>query len=147
MRTVSPAARQLAALLWLLTSTLVAYAWHAGTPMPADALAPRLQQAHAFAAETARLARQSAEGSLPAPVSRRHAALLLDHVRRATRALADARVENTLVAHREAARPPLLAVERELEQLAAGRRADRGAVERASDALQAQARAVAAAAQ
>lgn len=139
---MSPAGRQLAALLWLFTTCLVAWAWQAGTPLDAAALRPYLQQAHSFAAEATMLARQAGERRLPAPVLERQAERLLDHVRQATRELADLRVDASLRSPRDAARIPLLAVERGLEQLAAGQPADRAALGQASAALQAQALAV-----
>ena len=139
---MSPAARQLAALLWLLTSLLVGFAWHAGTPLDAAALRPQLQEAHSFAAETAQLAMLAAQGRMPAPVMERHAGLLLGHVRQATRDLADSRVRDELRGHRDAARPPLLAVERALEQLQAGQPANAAALGRVASDLQAQVKAL-----
>ena len=43
MRTVSPKARRLAALLWLVTTVLVGVAWHAGAAIQADAPRPPIQ--------------------------------------------------------------------------------------------------------
>jgi hypothetical protein len=41
MRTVTPAARRLAALLWLITTVLVGVAWHMGAALKAES--PRAQ--------------------------------------------------------------------------------------------------------
>ena len=139
---MSPAARQFAVLLWLASALLVAFAWHAGTPMDAAALKPRIEQAYSFASEAALLARQAQERRLPAPVLARQAGQLLRHVRRATTALARARAAPEPDAVRRAARDPLLVVERALEQLAVGEGADRDGLARAADQLQAQVQAL-----
>jgi hypothetical protein len=136
---MTPAARQLAALLWLLTFVLVAFAWHAGTPLDASALQPRLEQAHSLAAETAMLADLATQRRLPVPVRERQAQQLLGHVRKTSRDLAHVRLREELRGIRDAARAPLLAVERALEQLEAGQPADAAALARSVAVLQAQA--------
>jgi hypothetical protein len=138
-RPMSSAARQLAVLLWLAGFLLVAFAWHAGTPMDAAALRPRIEQAHSLAAETGMLARQASERRLPPSVLARQAEQLLKHVRRAASTLAEARVVEAIRPVRDAAREPLLTVERALEQLAVGKPADRDALRAASGRLKAQA--------
>ena len=139
---MSPAARQLAAMLWLLTSLLVGAAWHAGTPLDAAALRPRLAQAQSLAAETAMLAQLAQARRIPAPVLERQASQLLEHVRGAARELAQARVHADLRDIRDAARAPLLSVERALEQLQVGQPADAPALGRAAAHLEAQSRAL-----
>ena len=139
---MTPAARQLAALLWLATFLLVAFAWHAGTPLDARALQPRLQQAHSLAAESALLATLASRERLPAPVAERQAQQLLGHVRKTARSLAHARLPDELRSVRDAARAPLLAVELALEQVEAGQPADVHALAGHAAQLQAQARAL-----
>jgi hypothetical protein len=133
---MSPAARQIAAILWLLTTLLVGVAWHAGTPLDAAALRPRLERARSFAAEAELIARLASEGRLPAAVRERQAGQLLEHVRKATRNLADARVREDLRDVRDAARAPLLALEQALEQLEAGKTADAAALGRLASDLE-----------
>ena len=139
---MSPVARQLLAMLWLVTTLLVAAAWHAGTPVDAEALRPRAAQAHSLAAETLMLATLAAQQRLPAAVTQRQAGQLLQHVRDATREMAGLRVRADLAATRDALRPPLLAVERALEQLQARQPVDAPALEGAAGHLATQARAL-----